>query len=552
MINNYHTLAFLIRLLRSEITGRKVEAVFTQDRDQLVLEAGGPTTYLVISCRPALNTLYLNPRFARAKRNTLDILGEARGRVIRDVSLHPHDRIVSIHLDGGMTIKAMFFGQRSNVLLLNDAGIPVDSFKKPGKPEPPGLKAHASVAIEEATTALQSSEGKAADVLKKLYPTWGALLIKETLHRASIPASAGCIELSKRQIETICGSLAQIARDLENPRPRLFSDKTSPGFPVEFSLIPLHQLSHLEERMVDDVHEAIRIFVSRSEAAGAFGGQRNVFVKKLETLLSKIERSAQAVERDLAASERVLEYERFGRMVMSSLDQLKKGLDRLEISDGDGIVRIPLSPGLTPVQNAQKYFDKAKKSRATQEQAKERLGDLRTRASALKPLLSELESVHSQEELDGFLQKNVRALEAFGLGKKRLESERLPFRVFLVDGEFEVWAGKSSKDNDQLTLKHSKPEDLWFHVRGAGGSHVVLKVNTGKGEPGKKARVQAAGIAAYFSKQKNARLVPVAMTRRKYVRKPKGAPAGTVMVEREEVIFAEPKLPDQQVFRSRP
>ena len=67
-----------------------------------------------------------------------------------------------------------------------------------------------------------------------------------------------------------------------------------------------------------------------------------------------------------------------------------------------------------------------------------------------------------------------------------------------------------------------------------------------KGEPGKKAKEQAASIAAYYSKMKTAKMVPVAMTEKKYVRKPKGAPAGTVMLEREKVIFAEPRLPENQ------
>jgi predicted ribosome quality control (RQC) complex YloA/Tae2 family protein len=93
-------------------------------------------------------------------------------------------------------------------------------------------------------------------------------------------------------------------------------------------------------------------------------------------------------------------------------------------------------------------------------------------------------------------------------------------------------------------MKHAKPSDLWFHARGSSGSHVILKVNTGKGEPGKKAKGQAAAIAAYYSKMKNATMVPVAMTEKKYVRKPKGAPPGTVVLEREKVIFAEPALPD--------
>jgi predicted ribosome quality control (RQC) complex YloA/Tae2 family protein len=68
-------------------------------------------------------------------------------------------------------------------------------------------------------------------------------------------------------------------------------------------------------------------------------------------------------------------------------------------------------------------------------------------------------------------------------------------------------------------------------------------VSSASGEPGKRAREQAAAIAAYYSKMKNAKVVPVAMTERKYVRKPRGATPGTVVLDREKVLFVEPALP---------
>ena len=107
-----------------------------------------------------------------------------------------------------------------------------------------------------------------------------------------------------------------------------------------------------------------------------------------------------------------------------------------------------------------------------------------------------------------------------------------------------MWAGKSSENNDMLTTRYARPNDLWFHARGAGGSHVVLRVGTGKGEISKRAKEQAAAIAAYYSKMKNSRLVPVAMTEKKYVRKPKGVPSGTVVLEREKTLMVPPSLPE--------
>jgi predicted ribosome quality control (RQC) complex YloA/Tae2 family protein len=134
---------------------------------------------------------------------------------------------------------------------------------------------------------------------------------------------------------------------------------------------------------------------------------------------------------------------------------------------------------------------------------------------------------------------------SLGLSAPEGGREPVPFRVFVVDGGFEVWAGKNSTNNDLLTLRFARPKDLWFHARGAGGSHVVLRTASAPGEPSKRAREQAAAIAAYYSRMRNASLVPVTVTEKKYVRKPRNAPPGTVQVERESVLFAAPRLPEQ-------
>ncbi|HET9887664.1 MAG TPA: fibronectin-binding domain-containing protein, partial [bacterium] len=89
----------------------------------------------------------------------------------------------------------------------------------------------------------------------------------------------------------------------------------------------------------------------------------------------------------------------------------------------------------------------------------------------------------------------------------------------------------------------ASPRDIWFHARGAQGSHAVLRISSGKGEPTKAILQAAAAIAAHHSKARNSKLVPVAYTEKRFVRKPRGAPVGTASMQREKVIFVEPKLP---------
>ena len=119
------------------------------------------------------------------------------------------------------------------------------------------------------------------------------------------------------------------------------------------------------------------------------------------------------------------------------------------------------------------------------------------------------------------------------------------FRVFDLGEGYILYVGKSAANNDELTVKFAKPNDLWFHARGSSGSHAVLRLNKEE-KPPKFILQKAASIAAYYSGSKNAKYTPVCYTYKKYVHKPKGSNPGSVTISREEVIMVEPKLPDEK------
>lgn len=111
-----------------------------------------------------------------------------------------------------------------------------------------------------------------------------------------------------------------------------------------------------------------------------------------------------------------------------------------------------------------------------------------------------------------------------------------------LEGGWLVLAGRTDEDNDELSLKLAGQNDLWFHVCGMPGSHVVLRVppNT---EPPAETVKQAAAIAAWHSKAREGGQVAVSCTRAKYVSKPKGAKPGTVSIKKEKVLKVRPGLP---------
>jgi len=110
-------------------------------------------------------------------------------------------------------------------------------------------------------------------------------------------------------------------------------------------------------------------------------------------------------------------------------------------------------------------------------------------------------------------------------------------------GGYEVLAGKTDADNDMLSLELAAPGDLWFHVRALPGSHVILRQPEGQ-QPDRAAIKQAASIAAWHSKARDAGIVPVCYTEARHVGKPRRAKPGSVTVKREKIVKVRPALPD--------
>lgn len=124
-----------------------------------------------------------------------------------------------------------------------------------------------------------------------------------------------------------------------------------------------------------------------------------------------------------------------------------------------------------------------------------------------------------------------------------LESiKRFAFIYEPADG-FVIIAGRTSKDNDFISVKVAAPEDYWFHVRGMPGSHVLLRSLNGD-EPEKNLLEIAAAVAAWHSKGRNGGVTAVSMTKAKFVTKPGGVKGGTVYIKNEKVLKVRPALPD--------
>jgi predicted ribosome quality control (RQC) complex YloA/Tae2 family protein len=571
MVSNFFTYLHVAAEIGKRISNRIISDIYTQTKNQLCIQINGdPPSTIVISCEPAENFLFIREGTARARNNSVSVLHDAVGKNITAVECRRNDRVVEIYLESSAVILCEMFGSRANILLC-DRGENVSTERHPSavihdsflrRKEMIGAPLELShtkeypwthILLDDAafiTTVRKTEAVSIVAVVRTLLPWLGTMLAKEAVYRSRTALTASLQTVTDRELSNIRLACVEIINDLlrrENPRSsRIYVEDRAP---VCFSLLPLTIFEELPFDEFSTISAGIQHFISRVRRSSHFlSSKQHLFVhldkeeKKTATILEKI-------TQEHRQQNRAGEYERFGKLVMANIYQLHKGQkvavlhDPLESAEAYSIT---LDPALSPVQNAERYFEKAKKARGAQLESGEREQHLQRRRGVLQSLIPEVLEVNSPESLKQFFNHNSALLKEVGYLKEKEQKELPPFRIFTVDGGFQVLAGKSSENNDLLTMKYAKPDDLWFHCRGSSGSHVVLKSGSGRGEPSKKAITQAAAIAAYYSKMKNASLIPVAMTKRKFVRKPKGVPPGTVTIEREKVIFVEAQLPEEE------
>lgn len=263
-----------------------------------------------------------------------------------------------------------------------------------------------------------------------------------------------------------------------------------------------------------------------------------VFKQKKESAIRQLEmQEKQLLGKQHTAQEAMLslldavDYQTQGQLLLANLHALGGGLKEVQLERWDApgaLVRIKLDPTLSIVENANRLFQKAKNQHIALEKQEEYLAHLQNQLDQLK---LQKENLTQLERLRDFKKVDLNAASS--------QKVAAPWRVFRLQG-FEVWIGKSATGNDEL-LRRGHKDDYWLHARDVSGSHVLIR-NAGKKVP-QPVLEKAASWAAFYSKGKNEQFCPVSYTPRKYVRKPKGAAPGAVVVDRENVLIVPPLAP---------
>ncbi|MFH1689902.1 MAG: NFACT RNA binding domain-containing protein [Candidatus Eisenbacteria bacterium] len=271
--------------------------------------------------------------------------------------------------------------------------------------------------------------------------------------------------------------------------------------------------------------------------------RREAVEKVIERCLKRTRRAMDKVQVEIDDSENATRYRHMGQLLLMHQAEIARGARSHTLTDYDGStpVVIELDPTLGPRQNAEAFFRRARKAERRGERAPSRMGELEGKAAEFLEAADRLATA-SADEIVAIEERFLRAPPK--VSDRKVPKERVRFRTYRISGGWEVLVGKSNNDNDLLTHKMAKSDDLWFHARQVAGSHVVLRKSGHKAEPDRQAILEAAAIAAFHSKAGKSSKVSVCYTEKRHVRKARGGKPGLAVVAREKVVIVRPKLPD--------
>lgn len=239
-----------------------------------------------------------------------------------------------------------------------------------------------------------------------------------------------------------------------------------------------------------------------------------------------------------------------GELITANIYQIKKGMKEIEVLnyyDNNNPITIKLVPELTPSENAQRYYKKYNRAKGASKKASIQADQTKKEISYLESLNYWLSEINNYEDFYDLEQELIDSgyLKLKDKAKKPTKEKPAP-RTYTTKEGFTIYVGKNNKQNDWLTFKIAKDNDLWFHAKDIPGSHVILKLNGL--EATNDAIEKAALLAAYYSKGKYSANVAVDYTQAKNVKKIKGAKPGLVTYVNYKTIYITPDEESIKLF----
>ena len=525
--------------LRQQLLYGRIQKINQPFNQELVLQirSNRQNHKLLLSAHPVFSRIQLtrtafeNPvvptTFIMVMRKYL------QGATIENISQIENDRILEISVSNkneigdnvAATLIIEIMGKHSNIILMDKAsGNIIEAIK------------HVGFSQNSYRTILPGSSYVTPPQTDKRNPfTISDEKLFEILHTE---------DLSARSLQNLFQGLghdtaAELSRRLTNDKLKTFraffanstqATLTSKSFtPILFadSQKEFPSLSQLLDAFYQDKAERDRVNQQASE-----------LIHRVENELEKNRKKLTKQEQELVATENAEEFRQKGELLTTFLHQVPNNQDQVELDNyyTSEKITIVLDKALTPNQNAQRYFKRYQKLKEAVkhltgliEETKETIQYLESVETALSQAnLTEITEIREELIQTGFIRRRQR---------EKIQKRKKPEKYLSTDGQTIILVGRNNLQNDELTFKMAKKEDLWFHAKDIPGSHVVI---TGNLHPSDDVKTDAAELAAYFSKARLSNLVQVDMNEVKKLNKPTGGKPGFVTYTGQKTLRVTP------------
>lgn len=535
MLRQYYTLLKITESMKS-LVGFSITEIFTQDKSSLIfkLENNIISNYIYFCADNKISYIYLKDSFSRARKNTLDLFPKLSDQKIINISVLKNDRIIKILTAKYHLYFILFGGNKSNFIYTDRNNEIIGALKY--RKELKGTVYSASQDNKQKFFEFDS-DIKIYKALASSDKLLGSHYAKEICIQSGIDINTTIGQLATNEIGKIEKKSIEILNEIRYSDEYYLSDNNGK---LILSLIPLSELDII--RSFDDINDAVLNRVINQYKSDSLNSVKKSMITKLEGRIKKFKINIANILDDSKARERISDYRLYGEILMSQADLKQKTGNLLKTLDYAGEeMSIPLDTKLNLIENADKYYKKAKNTEEELKIRKKMLPEMKTKLHKLEELYNTIINLEDVNELKK-LETSLSKIAGIKMHNEAITPDE-KYRTFDLGEGFTLYVGKNAANNDELTMRFAKANDIWLHARGSGGSHCVIRIDKGQ-KPNKHIIKKAAEIAAYYSQARNAKYTPVAYTFKKYVRKPKGANPGSVVIAREEVIMAEPKLPD--------
>ena len=380
-----------------------------------------------------------------------------------------------------------------------------------------------------------------ADLLdQRLMDTLGGLSPLVCREASLFAAGATDARVESMDVEAVAEKLQLFFTEhLNHPRPYYYAQ--ADGTPKQFAFCPIRQYGACET--AESFGALLDMYYTVRDRKDAMRQKSQAVRKTVQNLCTRLTRKLAIQEKELEATYDRERLRQLGDIVTANIHKIKKGQTVVRCEDfydeDMKEIDIPISPILSPQQNAAKFYKDYTKLKNAEKELTRQMEIGENELTYLRSVLEELDRAQTDAELEEIR----RELQDGGYikadpGKKRMKQGKLPPMRFESTDGYPIYVGRNNRQNDELTFKLARKDDIWCHASKVHGSHVII--SCGGTTPPDDTITQAAQLAAYYSEHKGGQNLAVDVTPVKQVKKPANGKPGMVIYHSYRSVIVNP------------